>query len=444
MREFMAQPGSRTFGLVWVGQLVSGLGSGMTRFGLALWVFLETGSAMQLSFLVLSSSVPLLLMSPFAGALVDRWDRRRAMIVSDAGAAAATVVAIVLVATGRLEVWHLYITLAAAGAFQAFQFPAYSAAITLLVHPDHYTRASGLVQLAGSVGNIVAPALAAVVVVQFGLGAIFAIDLITFGVAVVTLLVVRFPDYEPVAGAGRGPAALLREARGGLDFVTERRGLLIILVSFLSVNFAFAFQTVLIVPLLLGITTEATAGLIVSIGAGGLLVGSLAVSLTGRPHDRLFGLYAGIGGMGLGLILVGLRPTLALIALGAVVLSLSHPVAGAGSQAIWQAKVPAGMQGRVFAVRQMSAISSSPIAFLTAGWLADSVFEPLFAADKTHPLTDILGAGPGRGIGAMLALMGAFVVIVAIAAWKHPRIRNLDTEVPDIASRVPVPEDAAA
>lgn len=432
MREFLRQPGGKTFMVVWAGQLVSGLGSGMTRFGLAIWVFLETGSAAQLAFLVIASSVPLLMMSPFAGALVDRWDRRIAMLVSDAGAAAATVVAIALVASGGLEVWHLYITLAVAGAFQAFQFPAYSAAITLLVRSDDYARASGLVQLAGSVGNIAAPALAAVIVVRFGLGAIFAIDLVTFGIATGTLLFVRFPRHESLAGSGTGLRALLREARDGLNFVMERRGLLIILTSFLIVNYAFAFQTVLQVPLLLSITSEATAGAVVSFGAVGLFVGSLAVSLTGRPHDRVLGLYTGIGAMGLGLLLVGLRPSLILIVVGAVVLNLSHPAAGAGSQAIWQAKVPPGMQGRVFAVRQMSAIASSPIAFLSAGWLADSVFEPWFAAERESLLTNFIGAGPGRGIGAMYVLMGVLVLIVAITAWRHPRIRNLDTEIPDV------------
>jgi MFS family permease len=406
----------------------------MTRFGLAIWVFLETGSATQLALIVLSSSLPLLLMSPFAGALVDRWDRRVAMMVSDAGAAGATLVAIGLIASGRLEVWHLYLTLAFAGGFQAFQFPAYSAAVTVLVHPDHYARASGLVQLAGSVGSIVAPALAAVVVVQFGLGVIFVIDLVTFGVAMLTLLFVRFPAHKPAETLGRGVGALLREARRGLDFVTQRPGLLIILISFTIVNFAFAFQTVLQVPLLLSLTSEATAGAVVSIGAVGLLAGSLFVSITGRPRDRLLGLYTGIGAMGAGLLLVGLRPSLVVIVLGAVLLNMSHPAAGAGSQAIWQAKVPPEMQGRVFAIRQMSAISSSPVAYLTAGWLADSVFEPLFVDDDLGVVTDVIGAGPGRGIGAIYVLLGLLVIGVAAAAWRHPRIRNLDLEVPDHVS----------
>ena len=149
MRQLMKIPEFRVFGIVWSGQLVSNLGSGMTSFGLAIWVFQETGSAFQLALVVAAARVPMLLVSPFAGALVDRWDRRWAMILSDTGAALGTLATMFLVVSGNLEIWHLYLTLSFSGLFQAFQFPAYSAATTLMVPREHYGRASGLVQLAG-------------------------------------------------------------------------------------------------------------------------------------------------------------------------------------------------------------------------------------------------------------------------------------------------------
>ena len=130
---FLRTPGGRTFTLVWVGQLVSALGSSMTQFGLAIWVFTKTGSTIQLSLLILAAMLPGLLMSPFSGSLIDRWDRRIAMIVSDAGAAAGTLVVAILLVTGNLEMWHLYAALAFSSVFGSFQYPAYSAATTLLV-----------------------------------------------------------------------------------------------------------------------------------------------------------------------------------------------------------------------------------------------------------------------------------------------------------------------
>jgi MFS family permease len=195
MRSFASS--NRTFMVVWFGQVVSNLGSGMTAFGLGIWVYQETGSATQLAFIILASRVPALFVSPFAGALIDRWDRRWAMLLSDGGAAVGTLAIMLLLLTNSLELWHLYVALAVSGVFQAFQFPAYGAAITLMVDKDDYARASGFVQLAGSVGRVVAPAAAAAIVVWVGLTPLFIVDFVTFLVAVATLLSVRFPAVEP-------------------------------------------------------------------------------------------------------------------------------------------------------------------------------------------------------------------------------------------------------
>lgn len=416
--------------IVWFGQVVSNLGSAMTGFGLGIWVYQETGSATQLAFVVLAARLPTLFVSPFAGALVDRWDRRWAMLLSDGGAAVGTLAIMLLLLTDSLELWHLYLALSFSGVFSAFQFPAYGAAITLMVDREDYARASGFVQLAGSVGRVAAPAAAAAIVVWAGLTPLFIIDFVTFLVAVATLLAVRFPAPEPSAREGRGIAGLLREARLGLDFVLARRALLILMLSFVMVNFAFAFQSVLLIPLLLETTTEQVAGWVVSLAAGGVVVGSLVLGAWGGPKDRVAGVYVPIFAMGIGLSLIGLRPSVLLIVAGILLMNGTHPIAGGSSQAIWQSKVPPNLQGRVFAIRQVSAIIASPPAFLFAGWLADRVFEP-FMADASGPLALVAGSGPGRGMGLMFVIIGLFVVGVVVAAWNHPRIRALETEVPD-------------
>ncbi len=431
LRAFFETPGGRVFGVVWIGQLVSNLGSAMTSFGLAIWVFQETGSVSQLALIVLASRLPMLLVSPFAGALIDRWDRRWAMIVADAGAALGTLATMLLLITGNLAIWHLYVTLGVSGIFQAFQFPAYSAATTLLVPREQYARASGLVQLAGSIGRIAAPAIAAAVVVWSGLTMLFVVDFATFMAAVATLAVVRFPQAEPSERRGAGVGGLLREARVGLDFVLERRALLILMLSFVVVNFAFAFQGVLVVPLLLNLTSEQGAGFIVSIGAAALVAGSLTLSVWGGPRDRIAGVYVPIIAMGIGLTLMGVTPLVGLVVAGTVLLHATHPTAGGSSQSIWQSKVPPDLQGRVFAIRQVSAIGAAPLAFLSAGYLADRVFEPLLA--RTDGILSFLfGSGPGRGIGLLFVLAGLFVVVVATVAWRSPRIQHLEEEIPDL------------
>jgi MFS family permease len=441
LKSFFETPGGRVFGLVWLGQLVSSLGSAMTSFGLAIWVFQETGSATQLALLVLASRLPMLLVTPFAGALIDRWDRRQAMIVADAGAAAGTLAIMLLLVAGSLEMWQLYLALAFSGLFEAFQFPAYSAATTLLVPKEQYNRASGFVQLAGSVGRVAAPGIAAAVVVWSGLAVLFVVDFVTFAFAVGTLMVVRFPRAEPSERRGSGVKGLLLEAREGLDFILEHRGLLIVLGSFVMVNFAFGFLGVLVVPLLLSVSTEQIAGLVVSAGAAAMVAGSLALSVWGGPKDRIAGIYVPIMAMGAGLVLMGITPVLGLIVVGMLLINATHPTAGGSSQSIWQSKVPPNLQGRVFAIRQVSAIASAPFAFIAAGLLADQVFEPLFA-NADGLIGSVFGSGPGRGIGLMLVLSGVFVIVTAFVAWHDPRIRNLEEEIPDfdeagVASSLP-------
>ncbi|MDJ0961388.1 MAG: MFS transporter [Acidimicrobiia bacterium] len=442
MRDFLRTKGGRTFTTVWAGQVVSNVGSAITSFGLALWVFTETGSATQLATIVLAARLPMLVVSPFAGALVDRWNRRLAMVLADTGAALGTLATAMLLLTGSLEIWHLYITLSFSGVFQAFQFPAYSAATTLLVPKEHYSRAAGMVQLAGSVGNVVAPTLAALLIVTTGLTAVFVIDFATFLFAIATLAMVRFPEPERTEAPGRGVGALLAEARDGLRFVTVRRGLLVLLLMFSVVNFAFSFNSILLVPLLLSVVSETTAGTIVSISAFGLVGGSLLMASWAGPTDRLRGLFVAIGVMGFGFGIAGLAPSVAPILIGITIIHVAHPVAGSLSQAIWQSKVPPEIQGRVFAVRQVMAIGSAPVAFLLAGRLADGVFEPFMAGESAFAkfLGGILGTGAGRGIGLLYVMMGAVVIVTVASAWRQRAIRRFDETVPDVVLEpTPVP-----
>lgn len=433
MREMLRERGGRVFIRVWAGQLISNVGSAMTSFGLAIWVFTETGSATQLALIVMAARVPMMLVSPFAGVLVDRWDRRRAMIVADSGAAAGTLAIALLLATGALETWHLYAALSFAGVFQALQFPAYSAATTLLVPKSQYSRASGFVQLAGSIGRVAAPTLAAAVVASGAMTVLFAIDFLSYGIAVATLTSVRFPNPEPRDGGRRRWTALAADAAEGWRFVLTRRGLLLLLLSFTMVNFSFGAQSVLLVPLLLSMGSETTAGVVVSLSAVGLVAGSLLVASWGGPSNRITGVYGGILAMGAGLAVIGLRPSLALVLVGILLVHVTHPVAGASSQALWQSKVPAGLQGRVFAVRQMFAIAAAPIAFLLSGMLADRVFTPLLdrEAGVGALLARLVGGGEGRGIGFMFVLLGAIVAVTVFYAWRHPRVRHIEAEIPD-------------
>lgn len=442
--------GFRTFLVVWAGQLVSLIGTNLTGFALAIWVYQETGSTTQLSFVLLATSLPQLLITPFAGALVDRWDRRKAMLLSDTGAGVGTIIIVVLLATDSLEIWHLYPILAVSGMFQAFQWPAYTAATTLLVSKEHYGRAAGMVQLAEAIGQVIAPALAGAILVLSGLEMVILLDVITFLFAIGTLLTVRFPATPETAAGTEGRGKLLAEARFGWDYIRARRGLLGMLTWAAVINLLFGGLGVLIFPLILAFASEAQMGMAFSIAGIGMVAGSLVMSVWGGPKRRINGLYLGGMMIGVTLGLAGLRPSIVLVTIAATATFFVLPIANGSSQAIWQSKVEPDIQGKVFAVRRLIAQIAGPVAIVAAGPLADRVFEPLLAEGGAlaGSIGRIVGTGPGRGIGFLFIVLGALCVLATLVLMADPHVRNVEDELPDVtpadlAEPVSPPDPAA-
>jgi MFS family permease len=435
--------GFASFALIWIGQVVSLFGSGLTAFALGVWVYQETGSVTRFTLIAFFATLPAIALSPLAGALVDRWDRKRAMILADAGAAAATAVLVVLLATDQLALWHIYLIVAVASAFGTLQFPAFSAAVTLLVPKEHFGRAGGMMQFGDAGGQILAPLAAGALLVSLGLAGVVAIDLATFVFAVATLLFVRVPSPPPVAappGAGARPS-LLAEAGYGWTYIRARRGLLGLLGYFAMVNLLVPFCLVLATPLVLSFTTADRLGVVLAAGSAGGLAGGLAMSVWGGPKRRILGI-VGLGPLGaLGFALMGLRPSVPLVAAGLFVVFFAVPFANGCSQAIWQSKVEPAVQGRVFAVRRMIAQATAPVAFLIAGPIADHVFEPLLAAGGPLAASGgrLLGTGPGRGIALLLITLGAVLLAGTALALASRRFRRLEDDLPDALPAAPVP-----
>ena len=426
--------GIRVFALVWFGQLVSLTGSGLTDFALSVWVFQRTGSTTQSALTFLFFAVPRILLSPLAGTLVDRWDRRRAMLLSDTGAALTTLAIALLLLADRLEVWHVYLATAASSALGAFQRPAYRATITLLIPKQHYGRASGLVSLARAIPSLVSPPLAGFLIVAVGLNGVILIDFATYVFAALTLLLVRFPRPERSVEGAAAQGSLLREAAAGWAYIARRPGLLGLMIFASATHFLGVTTEVLLTPYLLSFTTADVLGLVVSATGAGLLVGGFIMSAWGGPKRRIRGILGFELFIAVCTILMGLRASPILIGAAAFAYFAGIELADGSSHALWQSKVAPDFQGRVFAMNDMIALLALPLGILITAPLAEFVFEPMLTENGalSSSVGQIIGVGPGRGIALVFILTGLFNTAAVIAGYLYPRIRLVEDELPDV------------
>ncbi|HEY0734807.1 MAG TPA: amino acid adenylation domain-containing protein [Herpetosiphonaceae bacterium] len=431
-----AARGMQVFFVIWIGQLVSIIGSGLTGFALGVWVLQETGSVTEFALISLFAMLPFILISPIAGVLVDRWDRRKAMIVSDTVAALTTLAIVLLYRADNLSIWMIYLLTAISSASRAFQLPAYTAATTLLVPREQLGRANGLVQLAQGIGQLISPVLAGVLVTWIGLSGVIAVDLITFIFAVITLMAVRIPRPEISAEGRQARGSLRQESAFGWHYIKQRPGLMGLLIFFAASNFLVSMVVVLANPLVLSFPSGSPAvlGTVLSVAGAGMLVGSIVMSIWGGPRRRVNGVLIPMALSAVCIILAGLQPSALLLTVMAFFFLFTMPFVGASSQAIWQSKVPADIQGRVFSTRAMIATAATPIAYLIAGPLADYVFQPLLEnadAPLASSIGQIIGYGPGRGIGLMFIVFGLLTLLAVVLGYMYPRIRLVEDELPD-------------
>lgn len=423
----------RTFFIVWFGQLISTLGSGLSGFALGVWIYQETSSTTLYAMSMLAYALPTVLLSPLTGALVDRWERRRVMMLSDTGAGLSTLAIALLFLSGRLHIWHIYLATMLNASFTSLQWPAYSAATTLLVPKEHLGRAGGMVQIGEAISLLIAPAVAGAMLVNIGLPGVLLTDFATFAFAVGTLLFVRFPRHQLQTAEPERKASLMKDAAYGWRYILARPGLLGLLVIFALSNLLFGLTNPLLAPMVLELTTPDRLGVLASIAGLGMLLGTLVMSAWGGPKRRIHGVLGFMAVSGMFIALIGIRPWLPLMTFAGFCLMFTGPIINGSSQALWQTKVAAEVQGRVFSIRRMIAWSTTPLAYLLAGPLADKVFTPLLLPGGllADSVGRILGVGPGRGIALLFVLVGLLSILVSLAGYAIPRIRCVELELPD-------------
>jgi DHA3 family macrolide efflux protein-like MFS transporter len=428
--------GMAAFTIVWLGQIVSLLGTAMSNFALTLWAYEVTGRATPLALVGFFFVTPMVVLGPFVGTLVDRGNRKLMMMLSDLAAASVTLIVLVLYTSGNLQVWHLYVTAAITGIFQGFQWPAYSAAITLMLPKEQYARADGMLALAGNASAVLAPLLAGALIGPVGLLGLLIVDLVSAAVAIGTLLFVRVPQ-PPRTEAGReGEGSFLRETAYGFRYIFARPSLLGLQTVFMVGNFFNVLAFSVLAPMILGRTGNdgLIFGSVQSVGAVGGVVGGLAMSVWGGPRRRVHGVLLGWFGIGLlGQTLLGLGQTLPVWATGVFLLAFFGPIVDGSNQAIWQAKVAPDVQGRVFATRRFVAWLVTPIGQLLAGPLSDRVLEPAMAqGGRLAPVWGwLVGTGAGAGIALLFVVTGLLAALTGLSGYFFAIVRNAEDILPD-------------
>lgn len=428
--------GMFAFVVVWLGQLVSVLASNMTQFGLTIWAYEKTGQATALALVQVFFITPFLIMSPVAGVMVDRYNRKLMMMLSDLAAGLATVGILVLQSMGQLELWHLYAAAAINGTFQTFQWPAYSAAISLMVPKEQYGRANGMMSLVEMGPSVLAPLMAGALLTVIGLTGIMLIDVVTFILAIGALMIVFVPQPPVTEEGKKGRGGVWKEAAYGLRYILERPSLLGLQLVFFSANLFAGLGHTVLAPMVLARTGSDSVvfGAVQSVGAVGGVLGGIAMSTWGGFKRRVHGVLAGwIFASLLGSVLIGFGRGLPLWAVGAFLGSVFGPLINGSNQAIWQAKVAPDVQGRVFATRRLIAWFAAPITPLIAGPLADFVLEPGMRAGGSLVSTFgwLVGVGPGAGMALLLIFAGLMSALVGVLGYLVSAVRNAEDMLPD-------------
>ncbi len=425
------------FTIVWAGQLVSVLASSMTQFGLTIWAYQETGSAMALGGMVTAFMIPFLLLTPFAGVWVDRYNRKMMMMVSDLAAVSATIGILILILTGHLQIWHLYVASVINGLGNAFQWPAYSAAISTMIPKENYIRANGMMSLVESGPGVLAPILAGLLLPLIHLAGILIIDIVTFGLAIFSLLIVHIPQPPPTPEGQAGKGNLLQEAAFGFKYIFARKGLLGLLLFFICLNFVIGLAYPVLAPFILvrSGNDSAVYGAVESALAIGAVVGGVLVSLWGGFKRQMKNIFLGEALTGFFVLsLFSLGRSLPVWILAAVLGNIFPVLTNGASQSIWQAKVTPGVQGRVFSARRLIALITNPITPLIAGALADYVTEPAMQSGGVlaQIFGGLLGTEPGSGMALQFFLAGiVYMALVLVTFLFFPVVRNLEDSLPD-------------
>jgi len=407
----------RKFLVVWAGQCLSLLGSSILSFALGVWVYQQTGSVRSFGLVIFCAALPHVLLAPISGVLVDRLPRQKVMLACNLGAAVSAALLLLFLAQGLLAPGQVYwLTLLGTTCMAVHQL-AYAASVsTLLPERALRAKAAGMMQLGVASAFVIGPLVAGVLLAWIGLRGVIVLDGLSFLLAAAALCLVRLRELAPEERRARRP--FFTEFGEGLQHVRTHAGLAALMALVAASNFSIGFVQVLFTPMVLQIATQETLGLLISIGGAGMVLGGIACSVRGVPARAMRGVWLGLACGGACMAIGALRASVPLWGASVFCYFLSIPLVNASLQSLWQQRIPAALQGRVFAVRNMLSYTCLPLAYVLSPWLATHWFEPWMARDGAlaSSLGAWLGTGAGRGMGLMFLIVGLVLLVLAVFA----------------------------
>ncbi|MEL4897146.1 MFS transporter [Crocosphaera sp. Alani8] len=422
-----------TFFLIWFGQMVSTIGSYMTVFALTIWVWDSTNSATALTLVGFFSQLPRIFVTPVAGIIVDRVNRKYLMLIGDLMAGVCTIAVAVLYIEGSLQIWHLYLVVAVYSGFGQVQSLAYSTSIALMVPKENYTRAESMVAAVNYGSAIISPALAGRLYPVIGLQGIIAIDLITFVVALCTLFLAKIP--QPNFTNNEVSETMVEQLTFGLRYIVERPSLVAMVIAFSLFAMANDVGKAIYSPMILarsGGSSEVLGNVTAAAGIGGVL-GGILLSFWGGFSRRINGMLLGFMGTGLFKSIMGIGQAATVWMGSHFFASLNIPLFYSSSNSIWYSKVPPKLQGRVLGADQTIGLIIASGATLIAGPLADQVFEPAMQSGGllASMFGGVFGSEAGSGIALLYTLTAVWMFFVGLGGYAFQTLREVEVRLPD-------------
>jgi DHA3 family macrolide efflux protein-like MFS transporter len=366
----------RTFFVIWIGQAFSLIGSNLVQFALVWWLTKTTGSPAVLATATFVALLPNVFLGPFAGALVDRWNRRKVMILADASVAFATLVLVILFWSGLIQIWHVYIIMFIRALGSAFHWPAMRASTSLMVPEIHLSRIAGLNEALGGMMNIVSPPLGALLLEALPMQQVLSIDILTAFLAILPLLFVSIPQPQKMnAEKIITPKGLMADVAEGYRYMAKWTGLFILTIMAMVVNFmvnpAFTLTPLLVTKYFNGGVWHLSW--MESVFSIGVVTGGLVLSVWGGFKRQIFTTLMGVTGMGLGILLITFAPQnmFFLAVIGMAFTGFMNPITNGPLFTIMQARVAPEMQGRVFTLLNSLSSAMSPLGMLVAAPVAE-------------------------------------------------------------------------